>query len=131
MSNNGWGACAACHPFGLSDDVVWIFPTGPKRTIPQHTDFDQTDPNRQTIRTLNWSAERDEEEDFELNIRAVSGGQGLIVLADGVTQNPNVANLLPRASGNRNQLKVHEVNAARNGRAAGCVSLHRLLPPMS
>jgi hypothetical protein len=35
MSNNGWGACAACHtPFGLSDDVVWIFPSGQKRTSP-------------------------------------------------------------------------------------------------
>src|SRR5262249_50764017 len=46
MSNNGWGACATCHPNGLSDNVVWIFPSGPKRTIPQHTDFDKTDPNR-------------------------------------------------------------------------------------
>ena len=111
MSANGWGACSACHPFGLSDDVVWIFPTGPKRTIPQHTDFDQTDPNRTIIRALNWSAERDEEEDFELNIRAVSGGQGLIVLSDGVTQDPSVFNLTPLASANRNQLKVRNVNA--------------------
>ena len=110
MSANGWGACSACHPFGLSDDVVWIFPTGPKRTIPQHTDFDQTDPNRTIMRALNWSAERDEEEDFELNIRAVSGGQGLIVLSDGVTQDPSVFNLTPLASANRNQLKVRNVN---------------------
>src|SRR5262249_23769908 len=29
MSNNGWGACSACHPFGLTDNVVWIFPSGP------------------------------------------------------------------------------------------------------
>ena len=46
MSKNGWGACSACHPFGLSDNVVWIFPAGPRRTIPQHTDFDPTDPTR-------------------------------------------------------------------------------------
>jgi cytochrome c peroxidase len=111
MSANGWGACSACHPFGLSDNVVWIFPSGPKRTIPQHTDFDQTDPQRQTMRVLNWSAERDEEEDFELNIRAVSGGQGLIVQADGVTPDPNVFNLTPQASLNGNQLKVRGVNA--------------------
>jgi hypothetical protein len=111
MSNNGWGACAACHPSGLSDDVVWIFPSGPKRTIPQHTDFDQTDPQRTIMRPLNWSGERDEEEDFELNIRAVSGGQGLIVQADGVTPDANVANFNPLASGNRNQLKVRGVNA--------------------
>jgi cytochrome c peroxidase len=91
--------------------VVWIFPSGPKRTIPQHTDFDLTDPNRATQRILNWSAERDEEEDFELNIRAVSGGQGLIVLADGITQDPAVFNLRPLASGNRNQLKIRGINA--------------------
>jgi len=111
MSNNGWGACATCHPNGLSDNVVWVFPSGPKRTIPQHTDFDQTDPARQTQRPLNWSGERDEEEDFELNIRAVSGGPGLIVQADGVTPDPNVANLTPLASANRSQLKVRGVGA--------------------
>lgn len=112
MSRGGWGACAACHtPFALSDDVVWIFPSGPKRTIPQHTDFDLTDPTRSSQRMLNWSAERDEEEDFELNIRAVSGGLGLIVLPDGITQDPMVFNLRPRESGDRNQLKVRGINA--------------------
>ena len=111
MSNNGWGSCGSCHPFGLSDNVVWIFPSGPKRTISQHTDFDQTDAARKTIRALNWSAERDEEADFELNIRAVSGGLGLIVGADGVTQEPNVANFTPLASGGRNQLKMRGVPA--------------------
>ena len=111
MSNNGWGSCSACHPFGLSDNVVWIFPSGPKRTISQHTDFDRTDPAGKTLRALNWSAERDEEADFELNIRAVSGGAGLIVGTDGVTQEPNVANFTPLASRGRNQLKVRGVAA--------------------
>ncbi len=118
MSNKGWGSCASCHtPKGLSDNVVWIFPSGPKRTIPQHTDFDQTVAARNVQRALNWSGERDEEEDFELNIRAVSGGPGLIVLADGVTQDTNVVNLRqapPAAllpSGGRNQLKVRGVPA--------------------
>ena len=111
MSAAGWGACAACHPGGLSDNVVWIFPSGPKRAISQHTDFDLTDPTRSKQRILNWSAERDEEEDFELNIRAVSGGLGLIVQADGVTQEPMVFNLRPLASGDRNQLKVRGLNA--------------------
>src|SRR2546426_4510943 len=111
MSNNGWGACSACHPFGLSDNVVWIFATVPRRTIPQHTDFDQTDPLRGIQRALNWSAIFDEEEDFELNIRGVSGGQGLIVLADGITQDLNVNAFLPLANGGRNQLKVRGVPA--------------------
>lgn len=119
MSRAGWGSCAACHtPRGLSDNVVWIFGSGPKRTISQHTDFDLTQAAPRTHqRALNWSAERDEEEDFELNIRGVSGGQGLIVLADGTTPDPNVVNLrqadpLPQLpSGGRNQLRVRGVPA--------------------
>jgi len=113
MSNIGWGAFAACHPFGLSDNVVWIFPSGPKRTIPQHTDFDQTVAARSIQRMLNWNAERDEEEDFERNIRAVSGGAGLIVKADGVTPEDLTAvpDLTPLSNANRNQLKVRGVNA--------------------
>jgi YVTN family beta-propeller protein len=109
MSAAGWSSCASCHPNGLSDNVVWIFAAGPRRTVPQHTDFDQTEPARQIQRALNWSAIFDEEEDFELNIRGVSGGQGLIVLADGVTQDPNVAGFVPLANANRNQLKVRGV----------------------
>ena len=61
---------------------------------------------------LNWNAERDEEEDFSRNIRAVSGGAGLIVLADGVTPVAlaDVPDLTPVSNANRNQLKVHGVN---------------------
>jgi YVTN family beta-propeller protein len=111
MSRAGWGSCAACHPGGLTDNVVWIFPAGPRRTIPQHADFDLGDPERKQMRMLNWSANRDEQEDFELNIRAVSGGQGLIVLDDGITQDPNVNDFTPLANSGRNQLKVRGTNA--------------------
>src|SRR4029077_6121426 len=112
MSNNGWGSCAACHtPFATTDNVVWIFPAGPRRTIPQHTDFDQTDPTRSIMRPLLWSANRDEQEDFENNIRAVSGGLGLIVLADGITQDLNTPDFTAVANGGRNQLKVRGVGA--------------------
>jgi hypothetical protein len=78
MSSEGWQSCSACHPFGLSDNVVWIFAAGPRRTISQHTDFAGG-----TQRALNWSAIFDEEHDFELNIRGVSGGAGLLLNADG------------------------------------------------
>ncbi len=108
MSDNGWGSCASCHPNGLSDNVVWIFAAGPRRTIPQHTDYDINDPNTQ--RTFNWSAIFDEQEDFELNIRNVSGGLGLIVQADGITPDPGVAAFAP-ANANRRQLKVRGINA--------------------
>jgi YVTN family beta-propeller protein len=112
MSTKGWGSCGSCHtPFGLTDNVVWIFGNGPRRAIPQHTDFDLKDASRKTQRPLNWSGERDEEEDFELNIRNVSGGAGLIVLSDGITPDPDVNNFLPKANGKRNQLKVRGVGA--------------------
>lgn len=78
MSNEGWQSCSACHPFGLSDNVVWIFAAGPRRTVSQHTDF-----LGGQQRALNWSAIVDEEQDFELNIRGVSGGAGLLLNADG------------------------------------------------
>jgi cytochrome c peroxidase len=73
--------------------------------------FDQTDPARATQRALNWSAIFDEAEDFELNIRNVSGGQGLIVLSDGVAPDPDVQPFLPLANAGRRQLKVRGVNA--------------------
>ncbi len=78
MSAAGWQACGSCHPFGLSDNVVWIFGSGPRRTISQHQDFAGG-----VQRVLNWSAIFDEEQDFELNIRGTSGGAGLLFKADG------------------------------------------------
>ena len=108
MSDNGWGSCGSCHPFGLTDNVVWIFAAGPRRTVPQHVDFVPGDSN--SIRALNWSAIFDEEEDFEANIRGVSGGRGLIVGADGVTPDPTLAAFTP-ANGGRRQLKVRGVGA--------------------
>ncbi len=108
MSNNGWGSCAACHPFGLTDNVVWIFAAGPRRTVSQHADF--VPGNAGVQRALNWSAIFDEVEDFEANIRGVSGGQGLIVQSDGITQDPNLGAFTP-ASGGRQQLKVRGVPA--------------------
>jgi YVTN family beta-propeller protein len=106
MSRNGWGACSTCHPFGLTDNVVWIFAAGPRRAISLHTDFDITDPSRQ--RSLNWSAIFDEEEDFELNIRGVSGGLGILVAEDGVTQDMPVAAFVP-PNGGRRQARVRGI----------------------
>lgn len=111
MSQDGWGSCAACHPSGLSDGVTWIINSGPRRAIAQHATFDQTDPTRSIQRALNWSATFDEVEDFELFIRNVSGGDGLIVLTDGVTPDPIVFAFNPLANGGRNQLKVRGVGA--------------------
>ncbi len=110
MSANGWSSCASCHPSGLSDQVVWIFPSGPRRTIPQHADFDPVPPPT-SRRILGWSAIRDEQEDFELHIRNVMGGAGLIVQADGVTPEPAVDDFLPLPNAGRNQLQIRGVGA--------------------
>jgi YVTN family beta-propeller protein len=76
MSDRGWGNCFTCHPFGWHDSVTWMFPDGPRQTIPLDATFDHRNPNH--VRILNWSSIRDEVHDFELNTRAVFGGQGLI-----------------------------------------------------
>lgn len=86
LSSEGWSSCFACHAFGLTDGVVWIFGTGPRRSIPLNGTFNPKDPHDQKV--LNYSAIFDEVQDFENNIRGVSGGLGLITLADGVTQDP-------------------------------------------
>jgi YVTN family beta-propeller protein len=91
MSDRGWGNCFSCHPFGWHDSVTWMFPDGPRQTIPLDTTFDGRNANH--VRILNWSSIRDEVQDFELNTRGVFGGQGLITLADG-KQDPDVVSLV-------------------------------------
>ncbi len=76
MSSEGWGACIVCHPEGRSDNVTWMFDTGPRQTIALDGMFDKG--NILDHRILNWSAVRDENQDFELNTRNVFGGRGLI-----------------------------------------------------
>ena len=77
MSNSSWGGCIVCHPFGgRSDNVTWMFDTGPRQTIPLDGTFNKQNSFDQRI--LNWSAVRDEIHDFELNTRNVFGGRGLI-----------------------------------------------------
>jgi YVTN family beta-propeller protein len=99
MSNHGWGGCFECHPNGLTDGVVWMFADGPRRAIPLNWDFDKK--NQNIERLYNFSAARDEVQDFELNTRGVSGGAGLIRLANG-DPDPAVTDLLPLANSGRN-----------------------------
>ncbi|MBT9585246.1 hypothetical protein IV102_18020 [bacterium] len=78
MSNNGWGACFNCHPFGLSDGVTWIFPNGPRQSTPLDGTFFPNGTGGHTQRILNWTAVRSSVQDFEKNTENVSGGFGLI-----------------------------------------------------
>jgi cytochrome c peroxidase len=109
MSNEGWQACSSCHPDGLSDGVVWAFASGPRKSVPLNGMFSPKNPTGDQ-RVLNYSAIFDELEDFELNIRGVSGGQGLIVLEGGTDQDPNVKSFDP-PSANRTQLHVNGIPA--------------------
>jgi YVTN family beta-propeller protein len=97
MSDFGWGSCYGCHPRGLTDGVTWMFGDGPRQTISMESTAahpQQPVPGTHVNdnfapllpafhqRALNWSAVRAEIQAFELNIRNVSGGQGLIALKD-------------------------------------------------
>jgi hypothetical protein len=76
MSQESWGGCITCHPNGRTDTVTWMFDAGPRQTISLDGIFAKT--GGHTQRALNWSAVRDENQDFELNTRGVFNGRGLI-----------------------------------------------------
>jgi YVTN family beta-propeller protein len=71
LSSEGWQACSSCHFKGLTDAVVWEFATGPRKSVPLNASFNPR--NRSEQRALNYSAIFDEIEDFEANVRNVSG----------------------------------------------------------
>jgi len=111
MSDFGWGTCYSCHVNGLHDSVTWMFPDGPRQTISMENTFTHGDaiirrgapalPDSHQ-RVLNWSAVRDEVQDFERNIRAVSGGGGLIEgIAEGVAGLAQIPDLVDVANTGR------------------------------
>jgi YVTN family beta-propeller protein len=71
LSQAGWQSCASCHFKGLTDGIVWDFGTGPRKSVPLNASFNPRNRNEQ--RVLNYSGIFDEIEDFELNVRNVSG----------------------------------------------------------
>ena len=105
-SDRGWANCAACHPDGRTDQVTWSFEAGPRQTVSLDGMFSNVE-KLADAHALNWTSVRDENDDFELNTRGVSGGRGFITIdtdlnADGITpdSDPNVRNFGP-ASSNR------------------------------
>jgi YVTN family beta-propeller protein len=117
MSDNGWGNCFNCHPFGLADGVTWIFANGPRQTIPLDSTFSKTNPADQ--RVLNWTAVRSSVQDFEKNTENVSGGFGLI---DGFGNDPNT--LQPRDG-----VKDHLANRGLDPRADAINEYVRTIRP--
>jgi hypothetical protein len=74
MSANAWSSCASCHPDGLSDNVTWIFPAGPRSTTPLDGTYNKH--NQLDQRCILWSCLRGSNTDFNNNSRAVQGGIG-------------------------------------------------------
>jgi YVTN family beta-propeller protein len=71
LSSEGWQNCASCHFGGLTDGTIWQFGSGPRKSVPMNGTWDPRNPDDQRI--LNYSAIFDEVQDFEANIRNVSG----------------------------------------------------------
>lgn len=76
----GWSACSSCHPDGYTDNVTWIFASGPRQSTSQDGSFSHG-PGAQKQRMFNWTGIFDEHHDFERNTRDVSGGLGVITEA--------------------------------------------------
>ena len=112
LASEGWQNCASCHFKGLTDGVIWSFGNGPRKSLALNGTFNPR--NRQEQKILNNSPARDELEDFDLNIRNVSGpgpkaGQldpdhGLIIPETPALT--DIADFIAKANANRNQVTV-------------------------
>jgi len=116
LSSEGWQSCASCHFKGLTDGVVWQFAAGPRKSVPLNATFNPH--NRTQQRLLNYSAIFDEVEDFEANIRNVSGpgalaggaldpNHGLLIGDNGdLNVAPSAVNAFALPNANRAQVTV-------------------------
>ncbi len=116
LSSEGWQGCASCHFKGLTDGVIWQFNAGPRKSVPLNATFNPH--NRTQQRLLNYSAIFDEVEDFEANIRNVSGpgplaggvldpNHGLLIGDSGdLNVAPSVVNAFAKPNANRPQVTV-------------------------
>jgi YVTN family beta-propeller protein len=80
IGGEGWSSCGSCHPDGLTDNMTWVFGTGPRQTTSQDGSFSHG-AGAQKQRIFNWTGVFDEHHDFERNTRDVSGGLGAITSA--------------------------------------------------
>jgi len=116
LSSEGWQSCASCHFKGLTDGVVWQFGAGPRKSVSLNATFSPHKTSQQ--RLLNYSAIFDEVEDFEANIRNVSGpgalsggvldpNHGLLIGPGGnLNVPPTAVNAFALANANRDQVTV-------------------------
>ncbi|MBC8074574.1 MAG: hypothetical protein H7Y32_00735 [Chloroflexales bacterium] len=121
LSSEGWQNCASCHFAGLTDGNVWVFETGPRKSIALNGTFSPHNVNDQ--RPLNYSAVRDQVQDFELNTRTVSG-INLPAPVNGSVFDPNHG-LLISDTGNINfaPTVINNFNLSNSGRQQVTVTL--------
>jgi YVTN family beta-propeller protein len=93
LSQDGWQNCASCHFKGLTDGIVWSFNPGPRKSISLGGTFNPRNRNQQ--RVLNYSALRDEVQDFDLNTRNVSSAGALATPIDCSAPPPPQSNFDP------------------------------------
>jgi YVTN family beta-propeller protein len=89
-SDNSWSGCGSCHEDGHSDNVTWIFETGPRQTIPLEGTFARNDLTDQRI--LNWSGVRGSNTDFNNNARGIQGGKGFATDVGGEDRTTQIFN---------------------------------------
>jgi YVTN family beta-propeller protein len=94
-SAGGWSSCASCHDDGHSDNVTWIFETGPRQTIALEGTFARN--NLQDQRILSWSGVRGSNTDFNNNARGIQGGKGFATDVGGVDNTAKVFNHGPKS----------------------------------
>ncbi|MCB0108382.1 MAG: hypothetical protein KDE53_20820, partial [Caldilineaceae bacterium] len=120
LSSEGWQNCGSCHFAGLTDGVIWQFVPGPRKSIPMNSTWSPHNPFDQ--RLLNYSAFFDEVQDFEINVRNISGpgnlpapvngssldfNHGLIISDTGnINFAPQVVNAFTLPNANRQQVLV-------------------------
>jgi YVTN family beta-propeller protein len=126
LSAEGWQACSSCHFAGLTDGIVWTFNAGPRKSVALNGTFNPHNTDDQ--RVLNYSAIFDEVQDFEANIRNVSGpgnlsagppavldpNHGLLIGDNGdINAAPGVVNSFALPNSGRPQLKVTLPNSTK------------------
>jgi DNA-binding beta-propeller fold protein YncE len=124
-SNESWNSCSSCHPDGLSDNITWRFPSGPRQSTSMDSTFSHG-LGAQKQRILNWSAIFDEVHDFERNTRAVAGGKGAVTngTCGGDLSGETATGLNPADPADPNGLKVNlgiPVKEIQDNTAGNCV----------